>query len=146
MISFFEFNANVHKKVIASELRYTRFPTRYALFYKILFYLCRIGIRIINMGSFLSFWSDLGKHKIWILCILFGLHIIFIDENNILKRIEARKEIIELKKEIEKYNKEYETSTKMLEDLTSNPEFLENIARERYFMKKPDEDIYVFED
>lgn len=98
------------------------------------------------MGSFSSFWSDLGKHKIWILCLLFGIHIVFIDDNNLLKSAQCRKEISELKQEIKKYTQEYETNTKKLEELSSNPEVLERIARERYFMKKPNEDIYIFEE
>ena len=32
-----------------------------------------------------------------------------------------------------------------LKELTSNPEALEKIAREKYLMKKPNEDVYVFE-
>ena len=31
-------------------------------------------------------------------------------------------------------------------DLNSNPDAIEQVAREKYLMKKPNEDIYVFED
>ena len=33
-----------------------------------------------------------------------------------------------------------------MRELTTNPEALEKIAREKYLMKKPDEDIFVFEE
>ena len=36
--------------------------------------------------------------------------------------------------------------TEKLKELTTNPEALEKIAREKYLMKKPDEDIFVFEE
>ena len=31
-------------------------------------------------------------------------------------------------------------------ELNSNPDAIEQVAREKYLMKKPNEDIYVFED
>ena len=59
----------------------------------------------------------------------------------------AKKEenIEKLNSEIEKYRKQYEEDTEKLKELTSNPEALEKIAREKYLMKKPNEDVYVFE-
>ena len=92
-----------------------------------------------------SIWTHLGKHKILLAFLIFGVHIVFIDHNNVIRRIQRKKEILELRSEIERYQKEYEKSTIMLEELTSNPEYIERIARERYFMKEPDEDIYIFE-
>ena len=50
-----------------------------------------------------------------------------------------------LNSEIEKYRKQYEEDTEKLKEMTTNPEALEKIAREKYLMKKPDEDIFVFE-
>ena len=57
-----------------------------------------------------------------------------------------RSEISALNSEIEKYRKQYEEDTEKLKELTTNPEALEKIAREKYLMKKPDEDIFVFEE
>ena len=34
----------------------------------------------------------------------------------------------------------------MLKEITSNPKELEKVARERYLMKKSNQDIYVFEE
>ena len=98
------------------------------------------------MGNFSTFWSRLGKFKILILVAIFGIHLIFIDENNLIKKFPCTREIAELKSEIKHYQEENDKSIKLLEELNYNPEVLERIARERYFMKKPDEDIYVFED
>ena len=47
---------------------------------------------------------------------------------------------------VEKYRKQYEEDTEKLKELTTNPEALEKIAREKYLMKKSDEDIFVFEE
>lgn len=98
------------------------------------------------MGNFSTFWSRLGKFKIFILVGIFAIHLIFLDENNLIKKFQCKREIAELKSEIKHYQDENDKSIKLLEELNSNPEVLERIARERYFMKKPNEDIYVFED
>ena len=97
------------------------------------------------MNSFSSFWDYLGKKKYVIIFLLFFVHIVFLDEHNIIKRFQRKTEIIELRKEIKYYENEYNEATKKLEEITSNSEYLEKIARERYFMKKDNEDIYVFE-
>ena len=39
-----------------------------------------------------------------------------------------------------------EENTKRLNEISTNPDAIEQIAREKYLMKKPNEDIYVFED
>jgi cell division protein FtsB len=75
----------------------------------------------------------------------FAVIIIFLDENSAIRRIGYKREIMQLNEEIEKYRAEYEESTEKLNELSSNPEMLEKIAREKYLMKKPNEDIYVFE-
>ena len=50
------------------------------------------------------------------------------------------------REQIEKYRADYEENTKRLNELNSNPDAIEQVAREKYLMKKPNEDIYVFED
>ena len=98
------------------------------------------------MNSFVSFWNFLGKKKYFIIIGLFLVHITFLDENNLMKRFQRKAEIMELRREIKYYENEYEEATRKLDEISSNAEFLEHIARERYFMKKDNEDIYVFED
>ena len=69
----------------------------------------------------------------------------FLDENSAIRRIGYTREISRLQSEIEKYRADYEENTKKLNELSSNPDAIEQIAREKYLMKKPNEDIYVFE-
>lgn len=70
----------------------------------------------------------------------------FLDDNSVLRRIGYLHEEAVLKEEIRKYRTEYEENTERLNELSANPEALERIAREKYLMKKPNEDIYVFEE
>jgi cell division protein FtsB len=87
----------------------------------------------------------MGRHKYLITLAIFGVIVGFLDENSAIRRLGYKREIMQLNEEIEKYRAEYEESTEKLNELSSNPEMLEKIAREKYLMKKPNEDIYVFD-
>lgn len=69
-----------------------------------------------------------------------------LDENSFMKRIEYSYQINDLKAEIEKYDRQYQHDTKQLKELRRNPKAIAKIARERYFMKADDEDIFVLSD
>lgn len=84
-------------------------------------------------------------HKYATVTLVFAVFIIFIDENNLIRRLNQNHEIGRLKREIETYRKAYENDTQQLNELITSPDKIEKIAREKYFMKKPNEDIYVFE-
>ena len=86
------------------------------------------------MSKLLTIWNYIRRHKYMITVLIFIVVIGFLDENSLLNS------------EIEKYRKQYEEDTEKLKELTTNPEALEKIAREKYLMKKPDEDIFVFEE
>ena len=98
------------------------------------------------MGNLLTIWEFIGKHKYLITILIFAAIIGFLDENSAIRRIGYAREISRLQSEIDKYRADYEENTKKLNELSSNPDAIEQIAREKYLMKKPNEDIYVFED
>ena len=72
--------------------------------------------------------------------------IVFLDENSLIQRAQHKREISTLKSEFARYRKQYEEDTRKLKELMNNPEALEKIAREKYLMKKPNEDIFIFEE
>ena len=80
------------------------------------------------MGKLITIWEFIGRHKYWITVVAFGVIIGFLEG------------------EIDKYRAEYEENTERLNELSTNPEAIEQIAREKYLMKKPNEDIYVFDE
>ena len=98
------------------------------------------------MSKLLTIWNYIRRHKYMITVLIFIVVIGFLDENSLSQRVKHRSEISALNSEIEKYRKQYEEDTEKLKELTTNPEALEKIAREKYLMKKPDEDIFVFEE
>lgn len=90
---------------------------------------------------------NLLDHYKYLIVIVGGILIVgLIDENSFLKRIQLEWQIIDLKAEIEKYNKQNEKSSKRLRELKRDPSAIKKIARENYFMKADDEDIFVLSD
>lgn len=98
------------------------------------------------MDKLISMWDFICRRKYLITVVAFTVIIGFLDENSLLRRFKYEREISQLKEEIEKYRADYEENTKRLNELNTNPDAIEQIAREKYLMKKPNEDIYVFED
>lgn len=98
------------------------------------------------MSNLLTIWNYIRRHKYLITLLVFGVIIGFLDENSLVQRIKHRNEIHTLNSEIKRYKKQYEEDTEKLKELTTNPEAMEKIAREKYLMKKPNEDIFVFEE
>ena len=96
------------------------------------------------MGKLISIWEFICRRK-YLITIAFAVIIVFLDENSLLRRLGYEREISQLKEEIEKYRADYEENTKRLNEISTNPDAIEQIAREKYLMKKPNEDIYVFE-
>ena len=54
--------------------------------------------------------------------------------------------ISELHEEIDHYDGEYRRDQAQIRQLMTNPKSMERIAREQYFMKMADEDIFVLSD
>ena len=98
------------------------------------------------MSKLMTLWKYIRRHKYLITVLAFLVIIVFLDENSLIQRAQHRQEINDLRTEIEKYRKQYEDDTERLKELTTNPEALEKIAREKYYMKKPNEDIFIFEE
>ena len=98
------------------------------------------------MDKLITIWSFICRRKYLITVVAFAVIIGFLDENSLFRRLAYEREISQLKEEIEKYRADYEENTKRLNELNSNPDAIEQVAREKYLMKNPNEDIYVFED
>lgn len=88
-----------------------------------------------------SLW---GLNSLQITILLFVVVMLFLfSDSNIKKRINSDREIRNLKSQIEFYRKKTEEDKKKLHELKSNKENLEKFARENYFMKKENEEIFI---
>lgn len=98
------------------------------------------------MIKLLTIWTFIRRHKYWITISLFVLIIGFLDENSMVHRISNIRKINKLNESIREYKTDYEENTKKLNELTTNPRSIEKVAREKYLMKKPNEDVYVIQE
>ena len=98
------------------------------------------------MSKLITVWKYIRQHKYLITIAAFLVIIVFLDENSLIQRRKHQQEINTLKAEIERYRQQFDEDTRKLKELTSNPEAMEKIAREKYLMKRPNEDVFIFEE
>ena len=91
-------------------------------------------------------WKYICEHKYRVTIVAFILIIGVLDENSWIKRWQHNMEISRLKSEIQHYRTQFEHDSELLKEISSNSEALEKVAREKYRMKKENEDIFIFED
>ena len=86
---------------------------------------------------------DLFRNKYFLVSLAFVVWMIFFDKNDLFSQYQYHQEVNKLKQERDFYQKETEKVAKDLKELTSNPQQLEKFAREKYLMKKDNEDVFV---
>lgn len=83
----------------------------------------------------------------YIVVIAFAVIVVgFVDTNSVWGHFRNKRKIADLESEISRYREQHEIANRQLRQLDRNPKAIEKIARERYFMKKDDEDIFVLSD
>lgn len=70
----------------------------------------------------------------------------FVGSNSLWAHFTYQHRISELHDEIDHFDGEYRKDQAQIRQLQTNPKAMERIARERYFMKHQDEDIFVLSD
>ena len=70
----------------------------------------------------------------------------FVDENSVLRHYKNQQTINKLEEEIDRYTQQLNHDQSQIRLLDNDPKAIEKIARERYFMKADDEDIFVLSD
>src|SRR5574339_164682 len=83
------------------------------------------------------------KSKYFISFAVFIAIMFFFDKNDVLTQLNRRKELKELQQSKEYYTTQIQLESKELEALKSNPGILEKYAREKYLMKRDNEDLFV---
>ncbi len=75
---------------------------------------------------------------------VFVIWMLFFDTNSLLIHMELKKEIKKLEKQQDFLREEISEDKKIIEKL-SDPKELEKFAREQYYLKKKNEEIYLIE-
>lgn len=88
----------------------------------------------------LPFWL---KSKYFISFAVFCAIIFFLDKNDLFTQMSRTRELKELQQSREYFTTRIESERKELEQLKSNPAILEKYAREKYLMKRDNEDLFI---
>ncbi|MEM6514648.1 MAG: septum formation initiator family protein [Bacteroidota bacterium] len=79
-----------------------------------------------------------------IISVGFAIWMLFVDDNSLLIHNDLNEEIDDLENEKAYYRNEIEKDKKAIKEL-STEEGVERIAREKYYMKKENEEIFIIE-
>lgn len=89
-------------------------------------------------------WFSLLTNMYILVLTAFVIWMLFFDTNSLLIHLELKKQINKLEKQQEFLREEIANDKKILEKL-SDPDELEKFAREQYYLKKKNEEIYLIE-
>jgi cell division protein FtsB len=74
---------------------------------------------------------------------MFFLFLTFFDDHNLIKRYKNGQEIKKLEQEYQNYLNKIELDRDRIQKLNHDTVFLEKFAREKFYMKKDDEDVFI---
>jgi len=75
--------------------------------------------------------------------LIFIVWMVFFDQENIVEQLNLSSNLNELENQKEFYLEEITTNTEAINVLENDTAHLEKYAREKYYMKKDGEDVYV---
>ena len=75
--------------------------------------------------------------------LVFGIWMLFFDQNNMVDRMRMSAEIRQLEADREYYIDQIKKDSTRLHELTTDKDNLEKYAREQFLMKKKNEDVFV---
>jgi hypothetical protein len=84
------------------------------------------------------------KNRFVLTIALFVVYTLFINNIDIPFIISSRWELHKLRNQAIQVEKENQSAKEQLQAINAKSFALEKLAREEYFMKKPNEDVYVF--
>src|SRR5687768_3468705 len=86
------------------------------------------------------------KSKFFIALAIFAAIMLFFDKNDVFTQAARKRQLKDLQESKQYYTDRITTERKELEELKSNPGALEKYAREKYLMKRDNEDLYIIPD
>ncbi len=92
---------------------------------------------------FKKLFEFVQRHQYTIVLVLFILVITVASDNSLVRRASVRREIRSLKGQIERLKQEMEHNRRVLLEMSNDSLIIEHVARERFNMHKPDEDVFI---
>lgn len=84
------------------------------------------------------------RNKYFLTVIAIIVWLLFFDKNDVMTQYELIQKCHKLEKEKQYYLAEIENNKVNLNELRTNKKSLETFSREKYLMKKENEDVFVF--
>jgi len=97
-------------------------------------------IKIIKNSKFFKLFSNIYI----LITTVFLIWILFLDSNSVVVNIKLKSQINDLENKINQLQKEIEIDKKLITTL-KNLDSLEKYGREKHFMKKQNEEIFIIE-
>lgn len=99
-----------------------------------------------DMSRFSSIFHIIIRFR-YLLVIVGGIGLLgFAGENSFMAHEEHQSTLKALDDEIKTYEKQYKDDTEQLYLLNNDVEAVERVAREKYFMKAADEDVFIIKE
>lgn len=95
------------------------------------------------MSKIHTVWLFMCRHKYLLTFLIIVLIVGVVDEDSFLNRHPRRVRIETLRQEISHYKQQFNEADSKIRELENNPKAVEKIARERYLMKRSDEDLFI---
>jgi len=89
-------------------------------------------------------WLKIVSNRYLLILLLFGTWMLFLDNYSYMDQRVLNKQIQGLEDNKKYYQEEIKKDKKNIK-LLKNPDHIEKYAREKYYMKKDSEDIYIVE-
>lgn len=84
------------------------------------------------------------KNKYFLVIVGLVVWLLYFDRNDVFTQLDLIRKCNKLKSERDYYIAEIETNKNEIHELQHNKKSLETFAREKYLMKKDNEDVFVF--
>lgn len=83
------------------------------------------------------------KNRYSLVVLLFVIWMLFFDQNDFITQVKLKKRLNKIEKQKEYYHSEIEQTQNELDNLLNDDAKLEKFAREKYLMKKNNEDLFI---
>jgi cell division protein FtsB len=83
------------------------------------------------------------KNKFFLATAVFVVWMLFFDKNDVFTQYQRRKELREIKNSSIYFADQIATERKISTELKNNPAAVEKLAREKYLMKRDNEDLFL---
>ncbi len=84
------------------------------------------------------------RNKYFLTTLAIIAWLLFFDKNDVFTQLDLIKKCKKLEKERDYYLSEIQSNKVSLNELVTNKKSLETFAREKYLMKRDNEDVFVF--